>query len=584
MLERLVEYWLTSVGELGYQVPFTQMLMAEGHRVLQGPVHHPFEHGKDIITVDPRKRLSAFQLKGPDEISDLKSLERYQGQLDALAMAAVSHPSVGATRLADRVYVVTNGVLRPEVRDRLNQISAGNVARRLPPLEYIERDHLVSRLLAVHGRYLPSEPASFRQLVELYSDEGLGPLPTKGLLSLLEGSLPFACATSPTQVQRAIWSAALLTAYALRGWEASANHLAVAQGWLVYALVVLRLAEEQSAPIERWEPSFMLAFDAARAALKRLLEEAAERDDLIVPDLSEGAFYGTRALLVCGYGSALLMAERILGEKEHSRPALTKLLRREFRYARVLGESGGPLLFAIASALTLLESSIVGETVVEEYARGLLLRNQPGAKDALADPYHSIEEVLARSLDADRDEQLSEERFDGRAYTARAAIEWLARRLRRQSVASLWASYTRLITCEFLPSSPARLLTLGDDDGRLEMRMPKQPGSWGALRSEALKLDKAELPTVLWRHPEMIPFIPLILPSRLTSSVVRAMDYLLFPSGDYVIQESAGQARSSPSRKQRRRSSHAASSTDVAEPHSATGSSKARKAPATKKA
>src|SRR6185437_9819719 len=109
------------------------------------------------------------------------------------------------------------------------------------------------------------------------------------------------------------------------------------------------------------------------------------------------------------------------------------------------------------------------EAVIERYARGLLLRNQPGAKGALADPYHPIDEVLARSLELDNGEQLSDERFDGRAFTARAAIEWLTRRLRRRSVASLWASYTLLVTCEFVPSSPARLLTLGDDDGRLEM-------------------------------------------------------------------------------------------------------------------
>ncbi len=102
MLERLVEYWLTSVGELGYQVPFTQMLMAEGHRVLQGPVHHPFEHGKDILTVDSRGRLSAYQLKGPNEISDLKGLERYQGQLEALAMAAISIPPLALLDLPTR--------------------------------------------------------------------------------------------------------------------------------------------------------------------------------------------------------------------------------------------------------------------------------------------------------------------------------------------------------------------------------------------------------------------------------------------------------------------------------------------------
>jgi len=49
VFERLVENWLSSAGERGYELAFAQLLAAEDHRVLQGPVHHPFEHGKDIL-------------------------------------------------------------------------------------------------------------------------------------------------------------------------------------------------------------------------------------------------------------------------------------------------------------------------------------------------------------------------------------------------------------------------------------------------------------------------------------------------------------------------------------------------------
>lgn len=76
MLERIVENWLTSAGERGFERPFTQLLAAEGHRVLHGPVHHPFEHGKDIVTMAPGGDLCAFQLKG--EPIGLRELEQIQ--------------------------------------------------------------------------------------------------------------------------------------------------------------------------------------------------------------------------------------------------------------------------------------------------------------------------------------------------------------------------------------------------------------------------------------------------------------------------------------------------------------------------
>ena len=77
VLERIVEQWLTRSGERGFEVPFAQLLASEGYRVLQGPVHHPYEHGKDIVAIDPSGRLCAFQLKGGD--IHLTDFEKIQG-------------------------------------------------------------------------------------------------------------------------------------------------------------------------------------------------------------------------------------------------------------------------------------------------------------------------------------------------------------------------------------------------------------------------------------------------------------------------------------------------------------------------
>jgi len=64
MNERLVENWLISVNEKTFQIPFCQMLTAEGYTVLHLSRHGPFEEGKDVIALDPAGTPCAFQLKG----------------------------------------------------------------------------------------------------------------------------------------------------------------------------------------------------------------------------------------------------------------------------------------------------------------------------------------------------------------------------------------------------------------------------------------------------------------------------------------------------------------------------------------
>lgn len=64
MLANVLAHWLTNASERSYEGPFCQLLIAEGHTVLFAPVHHPFEHGKDLVAMAPDGALCAYQLKG----------------------------------------------------------------------------------------------------------------------------------------------------------------------------------------------------------------------------------------------------------------------------------------------------------------------------------------------------------------------------------------------------------------------------------------------------------------------------------------------------------------------------------------
>ena len=181
MIERLIENWLTSAGERDFEVPFTQLLASEGHRIIQGPVHHPFEHGKDILSFTNDGNLHAYQLKGSD-IANLRAFEAIQQQLFALANAAITHPAVTPSRRADRVFLVTNTKLTPPVRDRIEKFNIAILQSGGPPIEPIEQDQLLARLVAAHGKFLPQSLSDIRTLIDLYYGDSKSLFPVREIL------------------------------------------------------------------------------------------------------------------------------------------------------------------------------------------------------------------------------------------------------------------------------------------------------------------------------------------------------------------------------------------------------------------
>ncbi len=531
MIERLVENWLDNAGERGFETPFAQLLTFEGHRVLQGPVHHPFEHGKDILTIAPDGAACAFQLKGPN-LRRLEDFEEIHGQLLALVSTAVSHAGVGTPRRPDRAYLVTNGTLTPPVRDRLQQFNVGNVALQCPAVEAMEREHLLSRFSAAHGAYLPLSLPDIRTLIELYYAEPSTIFPVRRFATYLTSLMPFptASASGPDR-RRAIASAALLTAYAANSWTQAENHLCTAQAWLTFCITLLRFVEMHQLEDADWRTSYELALEAARASLASLSKEAADAPDLSVPDLTEGLFYPSRALLICGYLSGYWLSERTLGPVDDTiTERVRQVLLREKDYTKLVGECDVPAFFELCCALGQLGDILPSEFRMMALASTLTRVNRRHSPEALADPYHDLEQILMKRASGDTD--FEGEEFDGRSYMLHVAIDWLARRLWRQRLASMWPEITEVRFMEFRPSAPERYLAPKDDDGTLVEWLAGQPQSWASLLGTARTKDFSVLPHMLRRHREMVPYLALLLPYRLTATLAAAIDAISYGPRD----------------------------------------------------
>ena len=523
MIERLIENWLVNTGERGYETPFAQLLAAEGHRIIQGPVHHPFEHGKDILTLAPDGRLHAYQLKGPDLVN-LQAFEKIQSQLLALAGAAIVHPSVSPARRADRVFLVTNATLTPPVRDRIEKFNLGNVPEGWPRIETIESEQLLGRFLAAHGKYLPQTLPEVRPLLELYYSDPSPRFPVRMFAKYLSEILPFPPnAPSVPDCRNAVGSASLLTSYAASSWARAENHLSIAQAWLTLCITLVRFAAVHNLDDSHWLGSYELALEAARTAIASLCKEAAESVDLVIPDIVDGLAYPPRALLVCGMIGAYFLSERTLGGVDtETADRVGSILSRETRFIKLAGEYDVAFFFLFVCALEQLGHMKTAEHMMLSLTHTLSMQNRRRSPNPLPDPYHDTEQVLLHQIGADSD--LDGEEFDGRSYTLHVAVEWLARRLLRQHLAMMWPAITRVQFFEFNPSSPDRYLAVEDDEGELKIWFAGQPQSWATLLAQTTELDREKLPNLLWSHREIIPYIPLLLPHRLTAMLSNAVD------------------------------------------------------------
>jgi hypothetical protein len=325
-------------------------------------------------------------------------------------------------------------------------------------------------------------------------------------------------------LRRSLTSATILTSYATGPWQRSNNYLGVSEGWLTLAFAVLATAELKGLNEDDWLVSFELARDSARRELAHLVAEASAAQDLVIPDIVDGLIYPARAAVVCGYSAAFYLAERELADVSQLRESIKALLLRELEYIQSPGEAGASLLLMIATALELMNDPLGAGKIVVDWARALTIANHPESKNAAPDPYHSINEILL--YDLGEDSPLEEEQFAGEAYTLHIAIDWLARRDYRVLVEKLWPAVTHLHFAEFKPSIPANLLVGDDSEGEHQTWAPAAPASWGEITQKAKVVREERIPTRLWQHLYMLPYLPLLFPYRLTADIAKALDYM----------------------------------------------------------
>jgi len=106
-------------------------------------------------------------------------------------------------------------------------------------------------------------------------------------------------------------------------------------------------------------------------------------------------------------------------------------------------------------------------------------------------------------------------------------VDVLARRWRRQALASVWFSITRISLMTYVPASGSEFFRWRSSEGALESRFSGEPQTWSQLRDAAEALDFSGLPSSLIKRPDFAIWFILVFPQRFSSELVMLLETAL---------------------------------------------------------
>ena len=517
MIERIVENWLTNATERSFQIPFCQLLSAQGEKLLYIASHGQFEKGKDVVTELPNGRLRAYQMKAGD--IKLAQWREINGQVNSLVELPIHLPAVVSDEWHEP-YLVTNGRVEDAVLDHINMANEGWSRRSFPnPLRTIEKSNLVRQFTELHGAFLPKETRDFQAFLALVLRDARAPLDKPAFAAFLEHTLNLSAATAKRlDAARAIASCLLLTSYILGDTVHAANHWPQFEAWTMVCSYIAAVATKHSLEKSVWRASYDLALLSARRALEALVQECKDRSHFIEGDwLADGYFYSGRQTLLIGLVAAWSLNQRKAGTpQEFPLDFFRKAIRQSFYW----GEGATPFLALTALDLEMRCLPREAEQQMLEILNIAGLANQRG-KRGIPDIFVSVEDSLVFQHRLKPYEQRS---YAGFSYVIEPVTEYLARRWRRQGLARYWRGLTQISLMTSIPNQDWEWYRWRAEDLELASRRFPEPQSWKLLRENAEARSPAELPNLLQAEHEFLSYFVLVFPQRFNVRTMKGLE------------------------------------------------------------
>jgi hypothetical protein len=521
VLERVIENWLVSLNERQYQIPFCQLLQAEGEKILKISRHQADELGVDILTLGEGDEVRAYQLKRGDiALSDWRANE---GEIVQLVEYDPAHSGIPSDSIGHKSFLVTNGQFKGSVLNAIQQRNITWGRRNLGPLASIAKDELVSRFVEANGRFFPSAVEDVSLFFELFTERGQTPLNKQKFASFLESVLPNPSdqTIERRHVLQAASSIVLFTSYILKNKTLDANHWGLFEGWTMAAAYIAALGDEMKSA---WEFSFSLCLLQATDALATLVEECDKNQSLSQGfTLSDVFIHPTRRLIVAGLMAGFYLATTGDSSQTSQRAAAIRVLSREAGKPEIWGESAFPFLYVLILAFEQIGRQAFAEDLARSAIHTICHANT-GSGIGLPNPYWGPERCLRSIHNLSRHEV---ERFTGFSYSLEFFVEFLARRWRRVALRLAWPQITKVSYAVTKPANERAWLLWQSDRAELQTLRPYAPESWEYLRERSENRNVSALPPILQENRQFAIFFCLVYPHRMQPITAANLEMLL---------------------------------------------------------
>jgi hypothetical protein len=459
--ERLVESWLDSASERSYQAPFTQMLAAQGHRIIHSTRHASIEFGKDIITVDPDGTPCAYQLKGnPGSRLTLTAFREIEQQLRELMNYPITLSGLGEQ--PHRSFLVTNGYLDEEASLAVEKLNAGNVKDGYPDrhLHVIQRGDLLRMAEELGHSLWPTEIGQIHLLLEMLVEQGNGDFPIKRANSMLADVLGLQPGNKPkfsaANLRRRVTSAALMTSISLKNFSRNENHVAIVAAWTQYCVAAIAACNRHNFSFDKNAAVAVKIVEMAiKDSLVDLAAEVIDRRDLVEGDaMVDGPFYRARYTLVMALLSLLWFWLEEDWPDDLDKGAFEKFLVEGRDELYLWGEGAMPQALSYYWFRRRVVVGMETENFLVQLLYATVSTDPTGRPQGLASPYWTYEDVtrhlMAPILGSQQDE-MRREAIGGRSYFAEPLLHFLVRANRKRACVQLWPHVSRIQFAQFTP-------------------------------------------------------------------------------------------------------------------------------------
>ena len=514
---------MRKASERSYQVPFAQALISEGMRVLRVG-HSSIEHGKDVIAVDSKGKVHAYQLK--DGNLGLSEWEKVREQVVALVETPVEHPTL-SDHPKHQPWLVVSGAASIPAVDRINGHNVSWKQRRYTPLKLMVGAELVTKFTRMAANFWPQLPEESRSLFGLYLADGTGNLDRNVFAKLLV-SITTNAGKAKTEALRRLSAANLFASYALTPFYREENHWEIVQGWTIAAAHIAWSAEEAKLPLSAWKNTFEIARDEALKALEALAGEVLAEHSLVPKSVAElDCLTRTRNTICAGVVSVAVLFGRCRAQPFARSSEAKTLLEKLFVEGRLLfwGEAAAPFFLAMIWALETMRGDSFTDAILVGMVKTITMRNSPRLFWKFPQPHEAADDTQAKVLTRLLEEvpPLMEA---AASYVLEPLVLMLASRLWKNSLAAQWSQISLVDLARLVADSPRDLLLWdwGQERGSHQSRMFDCPQSWQVLLAEARQDEDDKLPAILKDDTGFKLLYLLCFPHRLSRPFTKHLE------------------------------------------------------------